>query len=159
MPAVFSKPQPAHIYLTRHQRQQLIAALTASQLPNTLSHFPSTEYVEVINEEEADPSLVLVSKFIEYATGVAPPDAPPGSDFIVNVFTVAPGPDLADQLSADQRAELDALKAEFGDVISESSDDIGCVPPDLGITHSIPTAEAPPQVQKPYKIASYTEEK
>jgi hypothetical protein len=43
-------------------------------------------------------------------------------------------------------------------VIDESADDIGTVPDRHGITHTIKTGDAPPQVQKPYKIASCAEE-
>jgi hypothetical protein len=158
MPSILSKSQySADAHLTRRQRT-LIKALAAEFLPNSLSHYPSTEYITVVNEDSADPELVTVSEFHNQAASDAATDQSDQSDLSVGVFSVTIGPDATHSLTPAQVAELEALKAEFPDVISSSPEDVGCVPPELGITHKIPTGDAPPQVQKPYKIASYTEE-
>ncbi len=149
MPSVLSRPQRGpSVQLTRRQRQ-LVAALAAEHLPNAISHFPSTEYVMLSEAEEDDPSLISVSQFISEATGGTPHEPPPDSQYTVNVFSVAVGPERVQQLDPDQLAELEALKSEFSDVISSSSDEVGCVPAELGIVHKIPTGDAPAQVQKP----------
>lgn len=157
--AVLSKPSHAGgPHLGKKQLAKLASA-AASWVPNIISHFPSTEFVTIIDADRADdPNLVPVTQFIASETQAPAPEPPAGCVYAVNVLGISVGPDVTSALTQAQQAELAALRAEFADVISESADDIGTVPDRHGVRHTIDTGGAPPQVQKPYKIASYSEE-
>jgi hypothetical protein len=140
-------------------------------LPNSISHWPSCEELSVVDGDAAD-DLLLVP-----LPDLAGPGQVPAAGLLTSqqpaavalaatalVHTVpvnVHGVRLASAgsyITAAEQAQLDALVAEFTDIVSPSSEVIGCVPDYMGVYHRIVTGDATPVMQKPYSIASHHEE-
>jgi transposase InsO family protein len=63
--------------------------------------------------------------------------------------------DAYGHLTDAQFAQLQDLLFEFADIFAVSDVSLGCVPPDKGIYHKIPTGDAAPVTQRPYKLSHH----
>ena len=168
MPVVHSKfdRTPVEPALSRNQQRQLAAASVVAPppsdwLPNSVAHFPASDYILIVDDDDSD-AVIPFEECTMQQLGIASdamPAMPPVREggLSVNAFSV--GVVARDAtLTPEQQAQIDSLKSEFSDILSSSAGDIGVIPDELNITHRIVTGDAAPVAQRPYKIASYSEE-